>query len=167
MIEYYTPTGLFKLDAMNNYRNNYPKFFTSSGLRVWHIDSRLTYATYYDSGVTQYGSYLPNNIESIPNSTSTSTKITYVTVAHTNSPDDNYRNKDGIPLIELVSKTNSKLYNTRYAANKDLFVAGDTINSSSISRYLKSGKFNDGTPFNVSISVNSITDEGAELTFTL
>lgn len=166
MIEYYTPTGLFKLDAMNNYRNNYPKFFTSSGLRVWHIDSRLTYATYYDSGVTQYGSYLPNNIESIPNSTSTSTKITYVTVAHTNSPDDNYRNKDGIPLIELVSKTNSKLYNTRYAANKDLFVAGDTINSSSISRYLKSGKFNDGTPFNVSISVNSITDEGAELTFT-
>ena len=44
LIEYYTPTGLNQFDAEHAYsgREQLP---TESGIRIWHVDARLTYGT--------------------------------------------------------------------------------------------------------------------------
>jgi len=164
LIEYYTPTGLFKLDSKSNYSNAYPKFFTDKGLRIWHIDARLAYQTYKSNNTFTWGSYVSNSISKIPEPVSTSTTLTEATIAHTNSIDDKTRNKDGHPLIEIVSRTKNRLYNNRYATNSDLFKKGDVINSSNISQVLDSGKFYDGSNFSAKLTVDDITDEAATLT---
>lgn len=44
LLELYTPTGLNQLDAENQYQD-YPKGPTATGIRLWHVDARLTTST--------------------------------------------------------------------------------------------------------------------------
>lgn len=166
LIEFYTPTGLFKLDATRNYRLQYPKFFGQKGLRIRHIDARLAMVNY--NGTTfNFENYLSSSITKIPEISGTSSYIRYPVVAHSNSLNDKNRNKDRKPLIELASRTQTRLYQNRYANDLDLYKKGDTINASSLSETLSSGKFNDGSSFSAQITVDDITDEAATLTISL
>ncbi len=164
LIEFYTPTGLFKFDATSQYANKYPRFFSEKGLRIWHIDARLAYQTFRSGSTFTWGSYVNSSITKYPDPVSTSTTLTVASVAHTNSLNDRSRNMDQKPLIELASRTRTRLYGNRYATNSDLFKKGDTITSTSLSKVLDNGKFYDGTNFNYEISVDNITDEAATIT---
>ncbi len=56
VLEYFTPTGINEFDSTYGHRDIY---VSKSGVRVWHVDSRLAYTTSY--------SFNYNNITSNPN----------------------------------------------------------------------------------------------------
>ena len=89
----------------------------------------------------------------------------YTTYAYSNTPSLSY--EKNVPLYQLVSKRNEKLYGKRLASNNDLFVENDIINSSTISASLKNNKFYDGSDFNYSIKIDSLTFDQATLTINI
>ena len=121
----------------------------------------------YNGTTFNFENYLSSSITKIPEISGTSSFVRYPVVAHSNSLNDRNRNKDQKPLIELASRTQTRLYQNRYANDLDLYKKGDTINASTLSKTLSSGKFNDGSSFSAQITVDDITDEAATLTISL
>lgn len=177
MVEYYTPENLYSYDSRHNYAGTYPEFYSKSGLRIYHIDARLSYFKAIQDKFTgaisyKFGDYLDKNIQDIPKYNDrvlvSTIEADWVVVGHTNSPIDKTRNKDGKPLIELVSSRNEKLYNSRGSTNKDLYISnnsdGYAFSASNQSRYFDSNKFNDGSLMNYKIKINGTNEEGINLT---
>lgn len=166
MVEYYTPEGLFELDSKASYLNSYPRFFSRSGLRIYHIDARLV-TLHYKNGFIQTSSYLSQEEFSngIPEYQPISdTEAKWTTVGNSNANGISYFK--GEPLIELVSADNEILYNRRKANNNSIYSSvGDVSFSKTYqNKYFKDGKFNDGSPMNYEITINEITNEGINIT---
>lgn len=176
IVEYYTPEGLFKFDSENKYggfTSSYPYFFKESGLRIYHIDARLTNfkASVGAFGQLKYefGSYITDtNLTKIPEYKGTNTSASWTVISHTNSPTDTSRNKDGKALIELVSSQNETLYGKRRAKDNDLYRVnqsdGYAFSSSNQNKYFTDGKFNDGSEMNYTIKINGTNEEGINIT---
>ena len=47
LLEFYSPTGLNKFDSDYHYNDRYPRGPKNVGIRLWHVDARLTYWTGY------------------------------------------------------------------------------------------------------------------------
>lgn len=155
IIEYYTPTGLNKLDSSTNY-GNYPKFFSESGLLIYHVDARL-YQYKYQSGEYTLGNVLSSSYTSIPETSG----YNYYSVASSNT--QSYQN-NGNALVTLLGRDKVSYYNNTNASNKSLFKQGDKITSSSFNKNAFS-KFNTGSSMNYTLNVESITNENAIITF--
>lgn len=182
IVEYYTPEGLFKNDSEYKYggaSSSYPRFFTESGLRIYHIDARLaTFKGEFNKLTERYsyefGDYITDTeLTSIPGYTesNTMTKVTgsWTQISHTNCPIDTTRNKDGKALITLVSSQNEILFGGRRSANNsDLYTKnlsdGYAFSYQDQSNYFKDGEFNDGSEMNYTIKINGTTEEGINIT---
>jgi M6 family metalloprotease-like protein len=55
LIDYYTPENLFAHDSQYHYSGNYPLFYSTPGVRVFHVDARTGYMRYVN------GSYVFEN----------------------------------------------------------------------------------------------------------
>lgn len=154
IIEYYTPTGLNKLDSENRYPNR-NLYFTQEGIRMFHVDARLIQVN-----GNYYGNYLPASATSIP----TGTDTTYYTVAHSNTPSYSYDSKNF--LIETITRDNRKTYLGSEASNSSLFVEGDVLTSTSHNNFFKNGKFNDSTEFNFRIEIKELSNGTCKLVIT-
>ncbi len=159
IFEYYTPTGLNYLDSHTKYatRNLY---YSQSGVRVFHVDARLMENAYSNTTDERKksGKFLNESATSIPSS-----QTSYYSFAFSNTASSSY-NKSNY-LLSTVDAQNRIIYNKRNADNNSLFKAGSAINKTTISNFLKSGKFNDGTSFDYNISIDSIDEKGATITF--
>ena len=187
LIELYTPTGVNELDAHHAYNGNYPTGLTSSGIRLWHIDSRLldvTKATSkkYDeqgggSGYTLYTNYTVT--------TSIESNKRYV-VGPTNTQFTNGGTKNGYSttaidfrpfrLIELIRRNDYAGFKRGNVVKNDhLFKTGDTFNINNYSNYFvqdsssilySSSTLNSGLEFPWTISFDKVTTEKATITLT-
>ena len=53
LVEFYTPTGLNKLDSESPYANKYPIHYQNPGIKVYHVDARLGhYVNFQFNGYT-------------------------------------------------------------------------------------------------------------------
>ncbi|HBD05909.1 MAG TPA: hypothetical protein DCY93_00665 [Firmicutes bacterium] len=119
ILEYYTPTSLFKEDAENSYCGSYPNFYTEAGLRVYHVDARMGLITFDDYGSTTFKKYVTDIATELSKVDNNS--ILYPVASNTPS----YRYvSDDINLVELVSET---FNGNRDATNNDLYGNGDTF----------------------------------------
>ena len=122
---------------------------------------------YYNTfnGKISFGDYLPTNIDSLPEYDNSLTQtVGWAAVSHSNASGMS-TNKDDHPLIELVSADNQILFNKKAATNASLYTGtGEVFSVSKQNKYFESGKFNDGSDMNYSISINDTTNEGIEIT---
>lgn len=117
LLEYYTPTGLNKLDSDFPYPGNRIQGFTESGVKVYLVDSRVgSLNTYYPYNWS--GQYLDEFDLS-----------TYNRVIHSNTPSRSYDYNSPHPLIRLLEQNQSdRFMQTRYPAdNSTLFQEGDSF----------------------------------------
>lgn len=166
IVEYYTPTNLFKLDSEAKYLNSYPLFFSKSGLRIYHVDARLI-SLHYKNGFVSTSDYLSKDelMNGIPEYNPISdVEATWTAVGNSNASNISYFK--GEPLVELVSADNEILFNRRKASNSSLYTGTNEVvfNKNLQSKYFKDGKFNDGSLMNYEITINEITEEGINIT---
>lgn len=149
IIEYLTNDYLNNFDSSTCYYEGI-YFYSTRGIRVFHVNSRL---------IKYAGT---KNVFMNNNEYKLDEEANYATYAYSNTPSLSY--EKNVPLYQLVSKKNEKLYGKRLASNNDLFMENDIINSSTISASLKNNKFYDGSDFNYSITIDSLTFDQATLT---
>lgn len=155
IIEYYTPTGLNKSDSQNKYQGSYPLMFTESGIKIYHVDSRIGKVSYSNDDYI-YGdySYDMNYDELFNNSDYYSYYDIFASNTSSYSANSNYKK-----LTLLSSNQNSKkgyYYKNTNAKNVDLYQSGDSI---------KTFSFNRGTSLLFEISIENITSTGATIKF--
>ncbi|MDR0934845.1 MAG: hypothetical protein LBM03_00885 [Erysipelotrichaceae bacterium] len=109
MIEFDTPTDLVHFDSLHKYAGNYPQWFTQSGVRVTHVDSRIGVFTKSGGTFVGYGK-----------KTEIANENNYVDFAHDNTLSRTVNNNR---LVQVLSARGKLMTGT--ANNADLFRAGD------------------------------------------
>ena len=165
LLEYYTPTGLNEFDT--NYRyGNYVQGPNTRGIRLWHVDARLT---------SYRGSYTFSGLLTNPND-----KTGYgVVTAMTNTYDGNgvssgYLSPLGseyynFNLLQLIhnDKTIDNSASKRNLSAESLFKTNDTFDMSSYGdQFYRNGKLNSNSDLGFTFTVNGFTDEFASITVT-
>lgn len=165
LIEFYTPTGLNKLDSDYAYAN-YEKGPNQSGIRVWHVDARLTYATSISG---QYINWSPSFITN-PNASVASNGVYH---AMANSYGGDYGSVMGSSyynynLLQFIRNNTSTTYRDKnQMKNSDLFKQGDTFTMSSYQKqFVNSTKMNNSQNLGWSFKVDSISGSQATITVT-
>lgn len=152
LIEYFTPTGLNEFDTTYSYLDYYPDGSTVPGIRLWHVDARLT----------KNGSFTESSITTIPTDN--------VTHLVSNSYDGDSASPYGANynLLQLIRNNTSITYRPNDNFNDgNIFKAGDSFNMSTYaSQFVKGDKMNDGKALGWSFTIDSITEAGATITLT-
>lgn len=165
LIELYTPTGLNELDSKYSYAN-YDHGPNKTGIRVWHIDGRLTYPTSISqSGEAKWSTSLV---------TDPSDKYQYgVYHAMSNSYGGDYGSELGSSyynynIVQLIRNDTSVNYRPEdYISNNDLFVAGDTYSMTTFgNQFYRTGKMNTNQNLGWSFTVDSLSSTSATITVT-
>jgi hypothetical protein len=169
LLEYYTPTGLNEKDSASYYPGNHVQGFTESGVRIYHVDSRIVKETASSKGnVYTYTDAL------VPYTGSTGTIM-----AHSNSNAWNALNSN-FRLIQEMDCTNKRNFDVDYrtmngkkygfqADNSTLFQDGDAFSykdyAHSFPDYYYDAKstMNDGTVFPYTVRFSKMTSEGITL----
>lgn len=156
LVELYTPTGLNEFDTTYRYLGYYPQGVNDYGIRVWHVDGRLTY----------YNGYW---------STSLVTNPTRGNIYHafSNSYGDNHGSYLGedyynYNILQLIRNSTSETYTPKSTfSNSNLFKEGATFSMSTYSQqFVKGAKMNNGNALGWSFTVNSLSNKSATITFT-
>ncbi len=159
IMDLYTPDGLNKVDAQTAYSSR-PKMYTTSGVRMHHVDARVALINSRGSG---------NYIEP---TTSSPSYNSYYAVSASNS-----KNRDsgpsygyGYDLIRLI-QANKSIANVQsqynYADNRSLFQKGDTFSMSDYHEsFPKSTKLNNGNALGYEIEFVSVSSKSATIRFT-
>ena len=167
LLEFYTPTGLNKLDMDNKYSNNYTSV-ADYGIRLWHVDARLTYSR-YKSESWVYNEELINHPDQIPTEKENSKILTAFTNTYysTATPNNNgYCSPLGkinskyysYNLLELIRKTPlSNEYPLGVFDKSSLYVKNDSFNISTHPQFKNSGLLNNNINLGFSFKVVDIT----------
>lgn len=170
-LELFTPTGLNELDVKYRYSGNYPQGPNASGIRLWHVDARLTYR----STKTGWSTNLFSDISSVASNERILTAFsnssldkenprTTVAAGHlsplVNANDKSTYVYSEYDLLHLLRNNKSATYygdkNDNLVASH-LFKEGDSFSMSEYkSQFYKSGKLNSGLDLNWSFSVSEI-----------
>ncbi|MCR4562675.1 MAG: hypothetical protein K5694_05705 [Bacilli bacterium] len=165
LLELYTPTGLNQFDCANAYMNAYPKGPDAPGIRLWHVDSRLTYVksdgVFKTSQITANANYdAYYGVTGIVNNTNgDSDRATCFGVS---SVYDHYNQ------LQLIRNDTEATYHpSDYFSGDHLFYSGDAFDMSTYrSQFYNSLNLNNGSALGWSFSV-SITNDGASSTATI
>ena len=155
IIEYYTPQGLNKMDSEYNF-NGREKMYNYNGLRIYHVDSRMTELNVSSEGELSFKGYT-DDIKSTYNSVTYIGSSNSTSYSYLNSPYNKvYR------LLHLIDQGEKNVLNNGLGGSVSrpsaLWTGGKTFSPSS--KYFYNGvKFNDGTDIGYSISVANLTDE--------
>ncbi|NLV29201.1 MAG: hypothetical protein GXY57_03495 [Erysipelotrichaceae bacterium] len=160
LLELYAPTGLNQMDATYQYSGGYPKGPTDPGIRVWHVDARLTRYV--------YGSYSSNFV----NNPTAGNVYHAMSNTYYSSPEDldyisplgqTYANYN---LLQLIRNNTSVGYTpTTNLSSNDLFEQGDTFNMDTYKKqFVEQGKLNSDTNLGWSFTVNSLSSSSATIT---
>lgn len=158
ILDFYTPEGVCERDSNLTYSNGY-KFFSKNGIRAYHVDSRI--GKFKNDYYGNFVEFLDESSETVPQITNSY----FYQVATSNTHSRSYNSKSD--LITLLNRNNTSCYNKKAASNSSLWIEGDTITKTKLTSSLTSGKFNEGTTFNYTIKIDSITSSEATLTITV
>ena len=166
VLEYFTPTGLNKLDTTYSYSGQYPKGSGMGGIRVWHVDARLL--------------YIPNNSRTVSaDNVTTDVKTTLgdVTLMMSNT----YYGNDGqdyitdlgaayadYNILQQIRNSTSATYKPKDdMSSSSLFLDGDSFSMSKFSKqFVKNGKLNANIDLGFTFTVGSLTSEYATVNIT-
>ncbi len=167
MLEFYTPTGLNELDSSNYYGSI--KGPSTSGIRVWHVDSRLCKCTgYSNSEVAQASSFYSET--EIKNGNLGNGYSYFPLVAARNSAkyDASLIQNKGYELLQYISPKKTKFTDTNGIGNNDLFTQGQTFSWANYSStyFNNSTKMNNGKTLGYSFTVKSISSTSATIQIT-
>ena len=168
ILEYYTNEGLNAFDNnhkyMSQYGKNYPTGSEISGIRLWHVDSRLVY--------TNSGSFSASKITTNP-----LINGQRVALMMSNTYDDN--KSDGYisilgsayadyNLLQLIRSGTSYSHKTKeYFVANHLFYTGDTFTMEKYgSQFVNKGKLNSKKDLGFSFTVNACNSTYASITIT-
>ncbi len=174
MLEYYTPTGLNAKDATNRYSGTYPLGFSSSGVRVFHVDSRLIQLTLAGNSSNSYGPYL----DTVANTYNTGTLL-----ANSNTYGDGYLDAKYPPLIQTMDYFKKRNFARRVdstsstfdaaamayyiAGNDSLFPSGSSFSMAAYKDsfpYGSSSRMDDGSALLFQVAFSNETSAGVTLT---
>ena len=165
LLEFYTPTELNLHDINNKYSNSYTSV-KNYGIRLWHVDARLTYNRYKsDSWV--YTENLINHPSQIPTGNERSKILTAFTNTYYSTPNNNsYCSQLGqlddkyyrYNLLELIRKTPmSSDYPIGVFDKSSLYVTGDTFSVNSNSQFKNSGLLNNNQNLGFTFFVHNVS----------
>ena len=164
ILEYYTPNGLNQFDTQYQYSSYYPKGTTQSGIRLWHVDSRLLYKSGYSWSASR----------TTTNPSTTSGKVTLMmSNTYNDGHSDGYITPLGSSyadynLLQLIRNNKTIGHKTdSMFGSSDLFKKGSSFSLSDYnSQFIKSGTLNNGKALGYSFTVNDISSEYATITVT-
>lgn len=147
LLELYTPTGLNKLDSKTAYPSR-NKGITTSGVKLWHVDSRVAEITAFDeNGMATSWNYFDGTTLRGNND---------YQIAATNCQKNFALGNTAFNLLSLIDATNvNRFHNAtnNFANNNTLFKTGDSFNLSTYGKNffpLQTTMNNGGTlPYNI------------------
>ncbi len=159
LIEFYTPTDLNYLDSIKQYENR-PLGFTKPGIKIYHVDSRISKCLYDKNNKTlSFDSY----VDTIP--TNYDDDVYYI-IGASNSNSDSYTDSSRVGRYKQIALIENKevneLQNGSVADDESLFYEGDKFDSRK-SAYILNNKFNNKNEVNFVISVNDINTNFASI----
>ena len=153
LLEYYTPTGLNKLDSTYTYMQSYPNGSPAPGIRLWHVDARLySYRTYKSTTNPSDGNVVHLMSNSYDNN-------------HGSPLGSDYYNYN---LLQLIRNDTAATYTPRdNFSESSLFKEGDTFDMSTYSsQFVKGANMNDKNPLGWSFKVEYTNESKAIITLT-
>lgn len=150
LIEFYTPTGLNEKDSIDGYIST--KGFDQSGVRIYHVDSRLK--AVYSLGSPRFTDELfpPNNTNYVDYATSNTGSKSY---------DARYKK---IHLLDAAKGETTWYHQQRLSPNSALFQTGDKIHLNEWRDYLFTGNtFNDSQEIGFSVEIGEMNHAGVEI----
>ncbi len=151
-IELYNSTGVNAADSEKAYAGRYPTCPKETGIKIFHVDSRLGVVD-YSSGSAKFVNYT-DSIVSVSSSS-------VVTFAHSNTGSKTIKSGDNYQwYIQYLPVTESNTSNTQIS-DKNLFHEGDTFGVNSY----KDFTFHSGKKFGYKISIDKLSDDSATITF--
>lgn len=169
LLEYYSPTGVNERDSKYQYEGTYPLGPNERGIRIWHVDARLLkIVTKRDSrtGREKDVYTITNTID--PSEGSYIVGCTNTT--KTGGDSDSYisiaAELQNYKLLQLIRKGDYSASKTDDAlSNNYLFKSNETFSLSQYSGYFRNTtRLNNGSRFNWSVTVNSISRDEATIT---
>jgi M6 family metalloprotease-like protein len=167
IIEFYTPTGLNEKHSLTPYAGNNLQGFTVPGIKIYHIDSRIGA---YSSSTNSFIGFTDEVIRA----TDFTQPYEYYFIMNSNSVSRHRLNGQRgtfegqyMKLVHLLEANGVNTFREGFrATNNTLFVEGDSFTPlKHFSSFPIFGQFNDGSEIGFEIIVDSITSEGATLTF--
>lgn len=169
LIELYTPTSLNELDTNYSYKYYYPRGVNTTGIRLWHVDTRLTTCTGVQGSSPIFSEDLTSNPE-IDETTIDYGKYfamsnSYSGTGYVSPLGSDYYNYN---QLQLISNTTSTTYRrTSQFGTSDLFLTGDNFKMVNQSRqFVNSMRLNNGLSLGWSFSV-AINGSGEDATATI
>lgn len=150
-IELYNPTGVNALDSAQKYAGAYPLCPSITGVKVYHVDSRLGLFD-YSSGSGQLVDYTESIIST--------TNSQIVTTAHSNTGSRTPKvNNEYQWLIEYLGRDSTNP--AKVIANDNLFQQGDKFGYDSY----KGFTFHSGKKFGFKFEIESVSDDEMTIAF--
>lgn len=164
LIELYTPTGLNAFDTAHTYSSDSPDGVNATGIRLWHVDSRLV--KYSSSGTAS-----ASNIYNYPvNDCDFAMSNTYYSSSTADYVSPLGRSYANYNLLQFIRNSTSAKYNpTDYQKASTLFGNGSSFNMTTYkSQFVNSTKLNSKVDlgWSFSVSING-TGASAKATITL
>ena len=157
LLELYTPTGLNEHDSVYHYNDRYPRGPKNVGIRLWHVDGRLTYWN---------GANFSKNLITDPTHGDVYHAMSNTYYAEWVSPGQysflgkNYADFNTLQLIKHEGKS-------PYLSNNALFGYGSTFTMNDYAeQFVKSQRMNDGKNLGWTFSVDAIDETSAAVTVT-
>lgn len=157
ILEYYTPTGLNEQHSVVPYPGNNLSGFSESGIKIYHVDSRIGE---YRASDGNFVGYL-DSIDRLQGSTSA-----YSLIVNSNSVSRHFGSKTHQKLLHLLESNGRNSFREGFGAtNETLFQEGDWFDAyKHYSNLTTFGKFNDFSEIGFRIIVNDINPNEATLT---
>jgi len=165
LLELYTPTGLNELDSKTQYSYS-TQGYTTAGVRLLHVDSRVAKVTVDSSGNITNTSYLTGVPSSLPSSATTGCLI-----PQSNTPSRRYGEAESkkynlVSLIQAGHSTNTLQYGENKGDNNNLFKTGSSFTQAAYSSFFAKGSLLDnGFAFGYKISFDSVSATSATISF--
>jgi M6 family metalloprotease-like protein len=153
LLEFYQPIGLNQKDSQASFSGRYPRMFTSSGLKIYHIDARIAQLMVTSQGLT-FDAYVKDMVY---------TSGYRYQLAHSNTVSRNaVGTNPNFKLIHLLESSGVNTFKHQgFATNATLFQTGMSFNDQNQPFY-----FNDGTRLPWQLTIGEITPLGIELALT-
>ena len=150
LVEFYQPIGLNQKDSQSSFAGRYPRMFTESGLKIYHVDARVAQLMVTSQGLT-FDAYVKEMVH---------TSGYRYQLAHSNTMSRNaVGTNPNFKLIHLLESSGINTFKHQgFATNATLFQTGMSFNHANKPFY-----FNDGTRLPWQVTVGEITPLGIRL----
>ena len=166
LLELYTPTGLNEFDSTYKYMDKNPIGVNEVGIRIWHVDGRLIYATSsYDITAAHNTTNPYINGYGVWNMMGNTYYSATLGEVKGSPLGKDYMDYNELQLIRNDVEVSFKDTNT--FDSSFLFKQGDTFSLSKFNKqFVNKYYLNDGSLFSFNIEITSIEDNKATITIT-